>query len=289
MSISGVRLRSGRSASSALLRAVAAGLLAGFVVVVAACAGSSSRSTTSNPADGAAPSSTVVAPPTSIRVLAASSLASVLPDLVAGFRTSNPNVTVETSTGASSAIVEQVRAGVAADVVLTADQASAEAASRAGATQSDASRSVPASPVPFATNTMVIAVPAGNPGEVRTLEDLSNPDFLVGLCAPQVPCGKYARQRLTDAGVTPSVDTEEPDARSLMAKIASGDLDAGLVYRTDVLAAGPTALVVPVPGTAKVPVTYFAVERTQGAGAEFVDYLRGPGRTLLKAAGFGLP
>jgi molybdate transport system substrate-binding protein len=136
---------------------------------------------------------------------------------------------------------------------------------------------------------MVIAVPAGNPGEVRTLEDLSNPDLLVGLCAPQVPCGKYARQLLSDAGVTPSVDTEEPDARSLMAKIASGDLDAGLVYRTDVLAAGPTALEVDVADAAKVPVTYFAVERTKGTSAQFVSYLQGPGKKVLKAAGFGLP
>jgi molybdate transport system substrate-binding protein len=217
-------------------------------------------------------------------VVAASSLADVLPDLVDGFRSTRPNVTVETSTGASTALVEQVRAGVPADLVLTADRETAEAAKVLPGNTSGAG-----APEPFATNTMVIAVPAGNPGEVRTLEDLSNPDLLVGLCAPQVPCGKYARQLLADAGVTPSVDTEEPDARSLMAKIASGDLDAGLVYRTDVLAAGPTALEVSVPDATKVPVTYFAVERTKGTSAEFVNYLQGPGKKVLKAAGFGLP
>lgn len=284
MSISGLWLRSSRSASSALLRAVPVGLLAATIVGVAACSGSSSRSTTSTSANGSAPPSTGVAVPTKIRVLAASSLASVLPDLVDGFRKEYPNVTVETSTGASSSLIEQVRAGVSADLVLTADQATAEAANGVPGNTSGVGP-----PEPFATNTLVIAVPAGNPGEVRALADLSNPDLLVGLCAPQVPCGKYARQLLREASVTASADTEEPDARSLMAKIASGDLDAGMVYRTDVRAAGPTALAVAVPDAAKVPVTYFAVERTQGTSAEFVDYLQGPGRALLKAAGFGLP
>ena len=260
------------------------------MVLVVACAGSSSGSSDSS-------SESVAAAPTTIRVLAASSLASVLPDLVDGFRREYPGVTVETSTGASTALVEQVRAGVGADVVLTADRSTADAAADAVDGNADAAdgngaagdRSEEAAPEPFATNTLVIAVPAGNPGEVDGLDALSDPDLLVGLCAPQVPCGRYARQLLADAGVSAAVDTEEPDARSLMAKITSGDLDAGLVYRTDVLAAGPTALVVAVPGAAKVPVTYFAVALAQGAGTEFVDYLQGPGRKVLTAAGFGLP
>ena len=274
---------------------VAALLVVGTALVVGACGGGPTRagsSTSVGPtstSSAAGSSTSVVAAPVTVRVLAASSLADVLPDLVAGFRKGRPDVAVETSTGASSALVEQVKAGVAADVVLTADRATADAANLAGAV----------APEPFATNSMVIAVPAGNPGNVLGLTDLEHPDLLVGLCAPQVPCGKYARQLLKDAGVTASVDTEEPDARSLMAKVASGDLDAGLVYRTDVLAAGPTALEVNVPDAAKVPVTYFAVERTNGKGAaaetraatgsEFVDYLRGPGRKVLRAAGFGVP
>ena len=251
-------------------------LLAALVASASACGRTSS---------GAAPSSTSpdpVARPAVIRVLAASSLANVLPDLVAGFRRRHPDVTVETSTAASSALAEQVRAGIEADVVLTADRATADAARAAPGNQA-----APGAPVPFATNTMVIAVPAGNPGEVRSLSALADPDLLVGLCAPQVPCGKYARQLLANAGVAASVDTEEPDARSLMAKVASGDLDAGLVYRTDVLAAGPTALKVDVPEASKVPVTYFAVRRSAGAADEFVDYLRGPGQRVLASAGFG--
>ena len=247
-----------------------------LALVGAACGGASGSQRAS--------STTVAAGPVTIRVLAASSLSGVLPDLVEGFRAGHPGATVETSTGASTALVEQLRSGVPADVVLTADRATADAA--AAVDQSPSSGAVPRV---FATNTMVVAVPSGNPGEVDGLADLSDPDLLVGLCAPQVPCGKYARQLLDEAGVTASVDTEEPDARSLMAKVASGDLDAGLVYRTDVLSAGPTALEVDVPEAARVPVTYYAVERSRGAAAEFVEYLRGPGQKVLASAGFGRP
>lgn len=226
-------------------------------------------------------------------MLAASSLAGVLPDLVVGFRKEHPEVVVETSTGASTALVEQVRAGAGADVVLTADRSTAADAAAVGerpnANGVGVNRATMPSPVPFATSTLVLAVPADNPGQVRTLAALSDPELLVGLCAPQVPCGKYARQLLEQAGATASVDTEEPDARSLMAKIASGDLDAGLVYRTDVLAAGRTVRAVDLPGAAQVPVTYFAVERTGGAGTDFVAYLQGPGQKVLAAAGFGAP
>ena len=260
-----------------------------LAVVAAACGGSSGGEGPTSTSPSTSPSASVDAAPVTIRVLAASSLADVLPDLVAGFRKRRPNVVVETSTGASSALVEQVRSGVDADVVLTADRAPADSVNQPGAV----------APEPFATNTMVVAVPAGNPGGVDSLADLADPDLLVGICAPQVPCGKYARQLLEVAGVTVSVDTEEPDARSLMAKVASGDLDAGLVYRTDVRSAGPAADEVDVPEASKVPVTYFAVERAGGTGAaaeartttgsEFVDYLLGPGRKVLRAAGFGVP
>lgn len=218
-----------------------------------------------------------------VGILAASSLSSVLPPLVDGFRRARPGTEVQVSTGASNALVEQVRAGAPADVVLVADRASAERAASAFGGSTDAPETV-------ATTTLVVAVPAANPGRVRSLSDLSRPDLLVGLCAPQVPCGGYARQLLRAAGVDAAVDTEEPDARSLLAKVVSGDLDAGVVYRAEARAAGRTVDVVEVPEAAEVPVTYYAVVRPGAAvGDEFVSYLRGPGRAVLVDAGFGVP
>ncbi len=218
-----------------------------------------------------------------VDVLAASSLAPVLPQLVDGFRRDRPGAKVRVSTGASNALAEQVRAGAPADVVLAADLATAERAAAAFG------RGTP-DPVPVATTVLVVAVPSANPGRVRALADLSRRDLLVGLCAPQVPCGTYARALLREAGVDAAADTEEPDARSLMAKVASGDLDAGVVYRAEALAAGRAVDVVEVPEAAEVPVTYYAVVRPGAAvGDELVAYLRGPGRTVLARAGFGVP
>lgn len=238
--------------------------------------GSGGRSTQPTPQSGTGPGTEEV------QVLAASSLAPVLPALVDGYLGRWPDATVASSTGASNALVEQVRAGAPADVVLTADRATAD---RAAAALGAAARA----PEAVATTTLVVAVPAGNPGEVRTLADLSRPDLLVGLCAAQVPCGGYARRLLRQEGVAAAVDTEEPDARSLMAKVASGDLDAGVVYRVDARAAGAAVSVVEVPSAATVPVTYFAVSNGTRPAAAFVSFLLGPGRGVLTDAGFGVP
>ncbi|MFM7068304.1 MAG: substrate-binding domain-containing protein [Actinomycetes bacterium] len=232
--------------------------------------------------------------PVTIRVLAASSLADVLPQLVAAFRRTDPAVRVEASTGPSSALVAQVDAGVDADLVITADRDTALAARPKGG---------PA-PAEVATNVMVIGVPKGNPGNVRSLTDLGRTDLLVGWCAPQVPCGRYSRRIVDLAGVRPAVDTEEPDAKSLVAKIAAGDLDAGLVYRTDVRANSPEVRAIAIPQAASVPVRYFAVdlhggrrasegrrspEGRRAAADAFTAFMLAGGRPIFTAAGFGAP
>ena len=81
-----------------------------------------------------------------------------------------------------------------------------------------------------------MAVPAGNPAGITGLDDFSDEALLIGLCAEEVPCGDFGRQALENAGVTPAIDTNEPDVRALLTKIAEGELDAGIVYVTDVLA-----------------------------------------------------
>lgn len=289
-------VRRGAGRAGRLLAVVAA---AAALLLLAGCGGGASP----EDASGAAGRTGSTGPAERVDVLAASSLAAVLPQLVEGFERARPGTTVEVSSGASNALVEQVRAGAPADVVLSADRATADRAAAALGGGASSGRNG-AEPVPFANTTLVVAVPATNPGGVRSLSDLARPGLLVGLCAPQVPCGAYARDLLRAAGVEASVDTEEPDARSLMAKIASGDLDAGLVYRTEARAAGSAVGVVEVPESGDVPVTYYAVVRSAGrgrggdrggdrsgdrGGADFVTYLQGPGRAVLSGAGFGVP
>ena len=126
---------------------------------------------------------------------------------------------------ASSTLVAQLAAGAEADVLITANGATMDRAVSEG--------SVRGEPVLIATNNLVLATPAGNPGGVTGLGDLARSDLLIGLCAAEVPCGELAAQALGEAGIAPSADTLEPNVRSLASKLSLGELDAGLVYATD--------------------------------------------------------
>lgn len=159
-------------------------------------------------------------------VSAASSLTEAFGDVAAVFETQHPGVSVVLNLGGSSALREQILQGAPADVFASADLATmAEVITANGAASSDV----------FARNRLVVAVASGNPAGVRGLEDLARTDLFVGLCAPSVPCGRLAALVLEAQGVVPAVDSQEPNVRSLVAKIGNGDLDVGLVYRSDVL------------------------------------------------------
>lgn len=128
----------------------------------------------------------------------------------------------------SSALAAQLAEGAEADVLMTADAATMQRAVEAD--------SVRGRVTAVAANALVLAVAPGNPGQVASLDDLGQADLLVGLCAAGVPCGTLADRALDRLGVEPAVDTRELNARALAAKIALGELDAGLVYATDATA-----------------------------------------------------
>jgi molybdate transport system substrate-binding protein len=144
------------------------------------------------------------------------------------------------------------------------------------------------------TNLLEIAVPAGNEAGVTGLDDFANPDLLIGLCAEEVPCGEFGREALANAGVTPSIDTNEPDVRSLLTKVEAGDLDAGIVYVTDVMAAGDTVEGVEIPVDDNVIATYPIAALTDAANPDaadaFVEFvLSDEGQEILQSYGFDLP
>jgi molybdate transport system substrate-binding protein len=190
---------------------------------------------------------------------------------------------IAVSFGASSALVEQLRAGARADVLATADTRTMALAVDAGL--------VTGEPVVFARNSLVLAVPAGNPGSVSGLADLARDELRVALCEPQVPCGAAAEQMLATAGVDARPDTLEADARDTAGKLALGEVDAALIYRTDVTS---SMEIVDVPPDAEV-VTEYLIAMVDGAsnqrGAEeFITAVTGTtGRRLLAEAGFDTP
>jgi len=173
-------------------------------------------------------------------VMAASSLVDVV-DAIDG---SVPNAEVDPTPieiratyAGSSSLVAQLRDGAPADLLITASR-STMATAVDGAT-------VQGEPVLLARNQLVLAVADGNPGEVTSLVDLADPAKVIGLCAPEVPCGALAARALSSLDIEARASTFEPNVRSLANKIRLGELDAGLVYRTDAFSLGLTTINAP--------------------------------------------
>jgi len=218
-----------------------------------------------------------------VQVFAAASLTDVFEEVATVFEEAHPDADVTFNFAGSSALVTQVAEGAPADVLATASPGTMDDAVAADV--------VDGSPEVFARNALVLAVPAGNPGEIAGLDGLADGERFVGLCADDVPCGTLAADVLADAGVTPSVDTYEPDVRSLLTKITSGELDAGLVYRTDAQAAGDDVEVIEVPGLAEQTTAYPTSVVRDAPNTEaaelFVELvLSDEGQAILAEAGF---
>jgi molybdate transport system substrate-binding protein len=195
-------------------------------------------------------------------------------------------VTVVLNLAGSSALREQILEGAPADVFAPADTSNMDTAVEAGEVLGD--------PMVFAQNRLVIAVPKGNPAGITGLADFGRDDLLIGLCAEHVPCGEFARQALAKAGITPAVDTNEPDVRALLTKIEAGELDAGITYVTDVSSANGTVDGVDVPEDenviARYPIAVLAGAPNPDGAQAFVDFvLSDPGRVILSEYGFASP
>jgi molybdate transport system substrate-binding protein len=220
-----------------------------------------------------------------ITVFAAASLNEAFERMAAQFEAAHPGLRVVLSFGGSSVLAEQLLQGAPADVFASADRPTIRRVEDAGLVTGDAV---------FATNVLEIAVPPGNPARVATLEDLARPDLAVALCAADVPCGASARAAFSASGVTPRPDTLERDVKSVLTKVRMGEVDAGVVYRTDVLAAGGDVDGVPIPDAVNVTNEYPIASLADGAHRKVADafvsfVLSDAGRAVLDEAGFGAP
>jgi len=218
-------------------------------------------------------------------VFAAGSLTDAFNDVEAAFEESNPGIDVQVSYAASSALREQILEGAPADVFASANLENMALVVEGVETAGD--------PAPFARNQMQIGVPAGNPAGVTGLGDFARSELLIGLCAEQAPCGTFGRLVLQAAGIEASIDTDEPNVRFLLTKIEAGELDAGLVYRTDVQSADQVDGI-DIPDEWNVdavyPITVLAGTGNPDGAAAFVRFVLSPeGRAILSAHGFVMP
>jgi molybdate transport system substrate-binding protein len=146
----------------------------------------------------------------------------------------------------------------------------------------------------FVRNSLEIAVPAGNPAGVTGLTDFARKPLTIALCAPEVPCGAAATRVFEIAGITPAPDTLEADVKATLAKVTLGEVDAALVYKTDVQAAGRKVEGIDFPEAARAvndyPIAVLDDSRNAATAQAFVDLVRSAaGGAVLSAAGFDLP
>jgi molybdate transport system substrate-binding protein len=165
---------------------------------------------------------------TELTVLAASSLTTAFDQLEERYEDEHPDVDVRLSYDSSAILAEQVIAGAPADVLATADTDTMADAVDADMVDGD--------PTIFARNTMVIVTPPGNPAGIEDVADLT--DATVAVCVPEAPCGAATQRlfELNDLDVQPA--TEEDNVSSVLTKVTSGEVDAGIVYVTDAQTAG---------------------------------------------------
>ena len=149
-------------------------------------------------------------------------------------------------------------------------------------------------PVNFASNTLEIAVPPDNPAGVASLKDLSKPGTKVVVCAPEVPCGSAAQKVQDASGVTIKPVSEEQSVTDVLNKVQTGEADAGLVYVTDVKAAGDKVKGIRFPESSSAvntyPVAVLADSKNKDLARQFVDLVTGDaGQQVLADAGFAKP
>lgn len=218
-----------------------------------------------------------------IFVSAAASLADAFAEMEEGFEAENPGVDVVVNLAGSATLREQILDGAPVDVFAAANGSTMAEVVAAGRAAS--------APVVFARNRLQIAVPLGNPGAVTGLPDFANDRLLIGLCAEGVPCGDLARQALQAAGIEPSLDTNETDVRALLAKLEEGEIDAGIVYVSDVTAAGGAVEAIDFSEAsefvAEYPIVVVESAPNPEGAVEFMDFvLSEEGQRILAENGF---
>jgi molybdate transport system substrate-binding protein len=224
-------------------------------------------------------------PSGTLTVFAASSLNAAFTTIGAGFEKRHPGTMVKFNFAASSSMAAQIQQGALGDVFASADQPNMQKLIQAGLTAE--------SPIVFARNDLEIVVGKGNPKHVKALADLARSGLVVVLCAPAVPCGHYAAQALQKAGVSVKPASQEADVKSVLSKVALGEADAGLVYVTDVKAAGAAVEGVAIPSVlnvvAEYPIVILKDSQNRALARAFVSYVLADGRQTLARYGFTNP
>jgi molybdate transport system substrate-binding protein len=230
---------------------------------------------------------------TTVTVFAAASLDRVFTEMGRRFARNQRGLVVRFSFAGTDSVVAQIEQGAPADVFAGASTSYGDRLAREGLIES---------PEAMCTNRVVLVVPASNPARIASPRDLMNAGTKLVVGSETVPIGVYTRRALSrldslygraySKAVLSRVVSYEHDVETVLAKVRTGDADAGFVYASDAVAAGADVRIVPLPRRALVVATYpIAVVRSTSqreAAGRFVQYVLSPaGKAALRKAGFG--
>jgi molybdate transport system substrate-binding protein len=258
-------------------------VVAALPVAFAAC---SKTSTTSTTTTVAGVTTTSGAPITgTLNVFGASSLTSAFNNAKTTLTGANAGLDLTYNFAGSNTLVAQIEQGAPADVFASADQKNMTTLVTAGLVDT---------PVVFAKNKLEIAVAPGNPKNITSLADLAKPGITVVLEATGVPAGDYTRQVETQLGINITPKSLEPDVKTAITQVTTGEVDATVVYVTDVHAAGAAVTGVPIPDNEQPAIVYpiavvKATKNTAAAQAFVNSAVSGVIQRALQAQGFIAP
>jgi len=265
-----------RRTSLSLSVAVIAGLL------LAGCGTSGTTGASTEPIEAGSGSSALSG---TVNVFAAASLRESFTTLGDQFEGAHPGTRIVFNFGPSSGLATQIGQGAPADVFASASTKNMDQVVSAGEASS---------PMDFAANVMEIVVPTKNRAGITQLSDLAKSEVLVALCQIAVPCGVTAAKVLANAHLTVTPVTQEVDVKSVLTKVTLGEVDAGIVYVTDVLAAGDKVKGIEIPtgvnASTSYPIATLTNAPNKATAQAFTDYvLSAGGASVLTAAGFAKP
>ncbi len=254
-------------------------VLFALCLLLAACGGSSTATT-----------ATPTASSVTLNVFAAASLTASFKEIATQYEAAHPSVKVTYNFNGSQLLAQQIISGAKADVFASADLANMKKVSDPGlvGTQSI-----------FAKNRIAVIIPASNPGHISSLKDLANKGIKIDVAAPSVPVGKYGLQVLDNMGKSstygPSYEkavkanfvSQEENVTAVVNKVQLNEVDAGIVYLTDVTAAaGNKVKLIDIPDQFNVIAQYpIAVVKNSAHASEaqaFVQYvLSSDGQAVL--------
>lgn len=256
--------------------------VAGLLLVMSACGGGSDPGTEVGSSNGGGESS--------LAVYAASSLTEAFGDIGAIYEDEHQGSAVRFSFESSSTLASQIVEGAPADVFASADSVQMSVVEDEGLAED---------PVPFATNRLVVITPRDNPEDIETPEDVAREGVKLVLGAPEVPVGAYAREMFGRLGLREEAEvnvvSNEEDVKAVVSKVALGEADAGVVYRTDLTSeVEDDLLVVEIPKGASpkamYPIATLSEAPNSASAQEFVDLVTSQaGTRVLGKYGFGLP